>query len=75
MTRLAEQRQRSSGKELGIVGVGVNRNNSHNVCSGLTRTSSHSQQSLHLRHLPQMWFSQASLVHQTQMRVAGSPQM
>jgi hypothetical protein len=54
MARLAEQRQRSTGKKLGIVRVGVNANNSHRLCPGLTRTSSHSQQSLQRRHFVQM---------------------
>jgi len=36
---------------------------------------SHSQQSLHRRHLTHRWFSQASLVHETQMRSEASLQM
>jgi hypothetical protein len=43
--------------------------------SAETRTSSHSQQSLQRRHRVQRWLSQASFVHQTQIRELGSPQM
>jgi hypothetical protein len=37
--------------------------------------TSHSQQSLHLRHFSQTWLSHASLVHRAQIRVDSSPQM
>lgn len=37
--------------------------------------TSHSQQSLHLRHLSHRWLLQASFVQRTQIRVDSSPQI
>jgi hypothetical protein len=57
--------------------MGVSDTGSARTDSGMCAESatSHSQQSLHLRHFSHRWLSHASLVQRTQIRVDSSPQM
>ena len=68
-----------SGAGMGGSGEGSGLGNiDRAVCVGgacSSRPSSHSQQSLHLRHLSQRWLLHESFVQRAQMRVDSSPQI